>query len=192
MIGTQLFTSTNLRLAAVDAEKDAVQESTWTHDLAYAAQMRDAVAHPLTVVEIKKKFQEIIKDSNDKGNQFIFAIRLKSDDRLIGFIHLPWMSWSNRSTLLRIGIAETTDLQQYGGEALEMALWFIFSELNLFRVTAPVPGYNLEYAALYERTRFTLEVRQREMCYGSGQRWDMLLYGCLAEEWQKAKKEAVL
>ncbi len=154
MIGTQLFSGANLRLAAVDAEKDAALESDWTHDLLYSAQMRPAIAHPLTVLEIKKQFQELVKESSEKGNQFLFAIRLKTDDRLIGFMHLPWMSWSNRSTFLRIGIGETADLQQYGGEAVGLALGFIFSELNLYRVTAPVPGYNLEYDALYERTGF--------------------------------------
>jgi RimJ/RimL family protein N-acetyltransferase len=190
MIGTQLFSGVNLRLTAVDAEKDAAQESVWTHDLSYAAQMRQAIAHPLTVLEIKKQYQEIVKESSDKGSQFFFAIRLKTDDRLIGFMHLPWMSWSNRSSFLRIGMGETADLQQYGGEALGLALGFIFNELNLYRVTAPVPGYNLEYAALYEQTGFVLEVRQREMCYRAGRRWDMLLYGCLVEDWEKLKKEA--
>jgi RimJ/RimL family protein N-acetyltransferase len=189
MIGTQLFNGVNLRLASVDVEKDAAQESVWTHDLVYAAQMHDAVVHPLRTQEIKKKFQEWAKESIEKSTRFFFAIRQKTDDRLIGFVHLPWISWSNRSTFLRIGIGEIADLHQYGGEALEMALGFIFNELNLYRVTAPVPGYNLEYTALYERAGFVLEVRQREMCYRSGQRWDLLLYGCLAEEWQKLSKE---
>ena len=189
MISTQLFSSTNLRLAAVDVEKDAVQESAWTHDLAYAAQMHDAIVHPLRTMEIMKKFQEWAKESSEKGTRFFFAVRQKTDDRLIGFVHLPWMSWSNRSTNLRLGIGVTADLQQYGGEALEMALRFIFNELNFYRVTTPVPGYNLEYTALYEQAGFVLEVRQREMCYRSGQRWDLLLYGCMAEEWQKSKKE---
>jgi RimJ/RimL family protein N-acetyltransferase len=191
MIKTQLFNSANIRLAAVDAEKDAEFESAWTHDLGYAALMRRKIAHPLTVFEIKKQFQEMVKDSSDKGTQYLFAVRTKIEDRLIGFMHLPWMSWSNRSTFLKIGIAETADLQQYGGEVAGLALGFIFSELNLYRVTAPVQGYNLEYAALYERTGFVLEVRQREMCYRAGRRWDMLLYGCLAEDWEKVKKEAL-
>jgi RimJ/RimL family protein N-acetyltransferase len=185
MIASQLFSSVNLRMAAVDVEKDAAQESIWTHDLAYAAQMHDAVVHPLRTMEIKKKFQEWAKESSEKSTRYFFAIRLKSDDRLIGFVHLPWMSWSNRSTILRIGLGETADLQQYGSELLGLALGFIFNELNLYRVTAPVPGYNLDYAALYERSGFMLEVRQREMCYRSGRRWDMLLYGCLAEDWGK-------
>jgi hypothetical protein len=29
------------------------------------------------------------------------------------------------------------------------------------------------------------------MCYRAGRRWDMLLYGCLAEDWEKVKKEAL-
>jgi RimJ/RimL family protein N-acetyltransferase len=187
-IATQLFYSENLRLAAVDAEKDAVLESTWTHDLSYAALRRDIIAHPLSVEKIKKLFQEIVKDSNDKGNQFLFSIRVKADDRLIGFIHLPWIGWSNQVAFLRIGIAEAADLRQYGSEALGLALGFIFNELNLFRVTAPVPEYALEYIGLYERAGFMLEVRQREMSYHAGQRWDMWLYGFLAEDWIKLQK----
>ncbi|MBE3037226.1 MAG: GNAT family N-acetyltransferase [Chloroflexi bacterium] len=152
--------------------------------------MRREIAHPLTAFEIRKQFKELVKEAGEKGNQFFFAIRLKADDRLIGFLQLPWIEWSNGVAILRLGMAEAEDLRQYGREVLGLALVFIFNELNLYRVTAPVTEYNTEYAALYEQAGFTLEVRQREMCYRAGRRWDMLLYGCLAEDWGRIEKEA--
>ena len=185
MIGTQLFESTDIHLTAIDPEKDAVLESAWMHDLSFADLQRQGTFHHLSVVEAKKHFEEMQKEAEEKGNQFHFAIRMTSDQRLIGFVHIAWVSWSNGSAFMRLVIAEPDDLGRYGQAALDMLLAYVFCELNLYRVTVILPEYNREMADLYERAGFQVEVRMRDFYYRSERLWDQLIYGMLSEEWQK-------
>jgi RimJ/RimL family protein N-acetyltransferase len=185
MIGTQLFEGTEIHLTAIDAEKDAVLESAWMHDLSFADLQRQGTLHHLSVVEAKKHFEEMQKEASEKGNQFHFAIRVKSDQRLIGFVHIANVSWSNGSAFMRLVIAEPDDLGRYGQVVLDMLLTYVFRELNLYRVTVILPEYNREMAELWERAGFQLEVRMRDFYYRSGRLWDQLIYGMLSEEWQK-------
>jgi len=185
MIGTQLFEGQDTHLTAIDPEKDAVLESAWMHDLRFADLQRAGTLHHLSVVEAKKQFEEMQKEAEEKGNQFHFAIRLKSDERLIGFVHIAWISWSNSSAFMRLIIAEPDDLGSYGQSVLDMLLEYVFNELNLHRVTVILPEYNREMSDLWERAGFQLEVRMRDFYYRSGRLWDQLIYGLLAEEWRK-------
>jgi len=190
MIGTQLFEGNDIHLTAIDAEKDALLESAWMHDLNFADLQRQGTFHHLSVVEAKKYFIDMQKEAAEKGNQFHFAIRMKSDERLIGFAHIAWVSWSNGSAFIRLVIAEPDDLGRYGQAALDMLLAYVFNELNLYRVTVILPEYNRGIAGLYEQAGFQLEVRLRDFYYRSERLWDQLIYGMLLDEWQK-KPEVV-
>ena len=185
MIGTQLFEGVDIHLTAIDAEKDAVLESAWMHDLHFADLQRQGTFHHLSVVEAKKHFEEMQKEAEEKGNQFHFAIRVKTGERLVGFVHIAWVSWSNGSAFMRLVIAEPDDLGRYGQAALDMLLGYVFCELNLYRVTVILPAYNQPMADLYERAGFQLEVRMRDFYYRSERLWDQLIYGMLSDEWQK-------
>jgi RimJ/RimL family protein N-acetyltransferase len=139
----------------------------------------------LSVNEAKKHFEDMQKEAEEKGNQFHFVIRVKNDERLIGFVYIAWVPWSNGSAFMRLVIAEWDDLGSYGPAALDMLLAYVFCELNLYRVTVILPEYNRDMADLYKRAGFQLEVRMRDFYYRSGRLWDQLIYGMLSDEWQK-------
>jgi RimJ/RimL family protein N-acetyltransferase len=185
MIGTQLFEGVDIHLTAIDPEKDAVLESAWMQDLSFADLQRQGTFHHPSVGEAKKNFEEMQKEAEEKGNQFHFAIRVKSDPRLIGFVHIAWVSWSNGSAFMRLVIAEPDDLARYGRAVLDMLLRYVFCELNLYRVAVILPEYNREMGDLWEGAGFQLEVRMRDFYYRSGRLWDQLIYGMLSEEWQR-------
>jgi len=189
MIGSQLFEGENVRFTAIDPEKDAMLHSTWMQDLRYADLQHNGTFHHLSVFEARNQFVNMLKESAEKSNQFYFAIRKKKDEGLIGFVYLPEFSWSNGSVLMRLLIAENDDLHPYGREALDMALVYIFHELNLYRVSMIVPEYNREMTELYEQAGFQLEVRMRDFCYRGGSHWDQLNYGCLLADWQHKQAE---
>lgn len=189
MIGTQLFEGTHIHLTALDAEKDAVLHSSWTHDQVYAALIQSGTYRNLAHFEAKKQLEEMQKEASEKRNQFYFAIRTKTDERLVGFFFLPFVDWSNGCGFMRLVLAESEDLQAFGREALDMALKYAFSELNLYRVTVMLPEYHHPLIELFERSGFVQEVRLREYCFRSGRWWDMLDYGCLSEDWQRLHGE---
>jgi RimJ/RimL family protein N-acetyltransferase len=68
-----------------------------------------------------------------------------------------------------------------------MLLRYAFDELNLFRLTALIPEYNPPAIGLFSKMGFCEEVRRREALERDGQRWDLLQYGILAEEWSERK-----
>jgi RimJ/RimL family protein N-acetyltransferase len=64
---------------------------------------------------------------------------------------------------------------------------FAFSELNLHRLTARVPEYNLAALALFRKAGFVEEVRRREAYQRDARRWDDIHLGLLAADWQSGQ-----
>lgn len=192
MITTQLFESPNLRLTAIDPEQDAKIETAWTYDLDYAQNVMDVPARPLGALELKKKHEEDQKHSDDRGNQYSFAIRLKEGNQLAGFIRFPFIFWVHSSAWLRLGIADPAILARFGGEALQMALRYSFTELNLYRVETALAEYQHEMIDLLEGAGFLQEIRRRQVFYRNGRYYDALHFGLLHDEWKlKAAEEVV-
>ena len=86
---------------------------------------------------------------------------------------------------MAFGKAEMTELLM--GEALSLALTYAFEELNLYRLSAAVPAYDLDACRGYEKAGYTLEVCQRQAIFRDGRYWDWLLYGILSEEWAASR-----
>ena len=55
--------------------------------------------------------------------------------------------------------------------------------MNLFRLSAIVPEYNTAAVALLKKFGFVEEVRRRQSVERDNQRWDVLVFGLLREEW---------
>ena len=189
MIRTPLFESQNLWLTAIDPAEDARIESGWTYDLNYAQHLLETPARPLGALELKKKHEETQKKVDEQGNQYGFAIRLKEDDQLAGFVRFPFIFWVHSSAWLRLGIADPGILERFGREALDLALYYGFRELNLYRIETVLPANQADFIALFEQAGFLLEVRRRQAFYRDGRYYDALHFGMLQVEWQAAAEE---
>jgi len=180
----QLFESLNLRLTAVNPEEDGKAEAAWTYDLDYAQDMMRMPARPLGPVEIKKIHEEDQKHAEEHGNQYYFAIRLKDGDHLAGFIRFPFVHWMHSSAWMRLAIADPSILQRFGREALELALYYGFRELNLYRIETVLAEYQIDLIDLMENAGFLMEVRRRQALYRNGRYHDALHFGLLKTEWK--------
>ncbi len=110
-------------------------------------------------LQIKKRFEAIESALLEKDERFYFTIRMREDDRIIGFAEIPWIEWSNTSGSVRLGIGEAGERRKgYGSEALYLLLRFAFEELNLFRLSAEVPAYNTPALGLFTKFGFVEEV----------------------------------
>lgn len=184
-ISTPLFAGTLVQLGSIDPEKDPEIESRWTHEPAFMRMMYSEPMRPLSVHQIKKKNEALEKEIEDEKNLFHFRIRTMSDGRLIGFGEIRHISWPTRGGFIRLGIGSPQDWRKgYGYEALHLLLRSAFFEINLYRLTAAIPAYNLPAIKIFEKAGFRQEVCRREALIRDARPWDELLYGLLAEEWK--------
>ncbi len=179
-----LFEGVQIRLAPRDPERDAEIEAQWTNDPEYMHRVQAGPAVPHSPQYIKKRYAD---DAKDKQH-FVFALRTRADDRLIGFAALRWAEWTHQWALLSLGIGAAEDRDRgYEAEALKLILRYAFTELNLHRVNAVVFEYDVRLLQLLERAGFQIEVRRREAIRREGRRWDALHLGLLRAEWERGQ-----
>lgn len=183
-IQTQLYEGKDIRFGPIDYEKDPEVEARWTHDSDFLRMMDTAPARPMSAALVKKQYEKLEKQMEERKNQYYFTIRARDDDRLIGKAMVQWIEWTNGNGYLRLGIGAAEDRGKgYGKQALQMLLRIAFAELNLFRVSALVPEYNTAAVALLKKLGFVEEVRRRQAVERDNKRWDLLVFGLLQEEW---------
>jgi len=180
-----LYEAERICLAPIDHEKDPEIVSRWTHDAEYLRMLEMEAARPLSPAQVKKKLESIEKEMDEHKNQFHFTVRMRSDDRLIGFAQVSWIEWTHGSGWIKMGIGAKEDRRcGYGTEVLGLLLRFAFDELNLFRLSALVPKYNEGALRLLKKANFTEEVRRRQALQRFGRCWDLLNLGLLRDEWR--------
>jgi RimJ/RimL family protein N-acetyltransferase len=188
-IDKPLFKGKLIRFGQIDHEKDPGIVAGWTHNARFMRNMYPEPMRPLCAWQVKKKLEELEKSIEEDKNLFHFRIRTCSDDRLVGIAELTWISWTNLSGYIRLGIGSTEDQRQgYGSETLSMLLRYAFDELNLYRLTAIIPEYNLPAQGLFKKFGFVEEVRRREGLERDSRRWDLLQFGLLKDEWKEIQE----
>ena len=186
-IETQLFEGKLIRLAPIDHEKDPEVESRWTHDLTLMRSLSQKAAMPLSVAQMKKRYEAIEKEVDESKKLFHFTIRSKADDRLLGFVRIEWIEWTHGTGNLKMAIGDQADRSKgYGSEALRLILRFAFSELNLYRLTAIFGSDNLGALNFLQKFGFVEEVRRRKALMRDGQTWDVIHMRLLRDEWLAA------
>ncbi len=184
-ISAPLFEGQLIRLTPVDHEADPETVAAWTHNDEFMRLYSPQPVRPLTVEQVKKKFEQIDKEMDEDNNLFHFAIRPHDEQRLIGEARLQWIEWTNGNAWVKLGIPNPQDRHHgYGSEALRLLMRFAFRELNLYRLTISLPEYNARAIAFFEKAGFIVEVRRREAINRMGRRWDLIDMGILLPEWE--------
>lgn len=181
---TQLFQSENLVLEAYDPEKDAADEASFTYDPGYVSAIDGGlIPHPLNTYEVKKLREEEIKKGEDNGRFFFFAIRLKSDNRFLGFLSFPDVFWFNRYAFFKLRIGDPDLSKTYYVEALNLALRYGFEELGLYSIYTATGDFEPEILKALTDAGFNISVRQRENVFRFGKLWDRIFVEILQEAW---------
>lgn len=188
MYDITLFYGKTIELTAVDPEKDAAEMAGWLQQPDFYHRVMQNHYHPVTEEEVKKRLNELIKRADEKRDCFFYMLRLRENQRKIGFAQLPMIFWAHQYGQIFINFAQPEDLQSYGDEALELILQYGFLEANLFRLSTPLAAYDKETIALYERHGFIREVVRREAVFHEGCYYDELEYGLLLDEYLKNKE----
>ncbi len=178
-----------VRLASIEVDNDAPLESRWSHDSEYLRMLGVSPALPLSVSQVKQRYQAIEKEADEAKTLFYFAIRTQpgsgSPIRLVGNARLYRIEWTHGVAWVSLGIGDPADRRQgFASEALHLLAHYAFGELNLFRLTAAVPEYNLAALRLFEKAGFTREVCLRQALNRDGRTWNLLHLGLLNAEWK--------
>lgn len=180
MNSMNLFYGERVRLTALRSD-DTQTLARWYEDGEFARLFDSNPAYPKSETALARWLDNVERDKD----AFAFAIRLLYSDDLIGYVDLDGVQWANRAGWLAIGIGSSAHRGKgYGTEAMRLMLRFAFHELNLHRVQLTVFSYNEAAMRLYERLGFQREGVYREFLLRGGQRYDMILYGLLAHEWE--------
>lgn len=184
-IQKQLFVGNTICLGPIDHEKDPAIISQWTHNPEYLRMVDTVPAYPNSAAQAKKKLEALEKKLDESKNLYWFHIRDREDDRLLGFATIRWIEWTHGTGWVHLGIGSPQDWRKgLGTQVLDLLLDYAFSELNLFRLSAVIPEYNLGAQRLFQKAGFIEEVRRRQALNRDGRRWDLLMYGLLREEWE--------
>ncbi len=183
-MNNQLFAGKHIRLAPPNAERDAEIESQWTHNVEFMRTMYAESMRPLSPNAIKKKYEASQQDSHHMPNEIHFAIRTQTDDRLVGFVRLMRIDWSNGGARLFLTIADEKDRGKgFGREAMQLGLHYAFLEMNLYRLSTHALESNQRGLAFLHKHGFVDEVRRRQAVYRDSKYWDMILLGLLRDAW---------
>jgi RimJ/RimL family protein N-acetyltransferase len=175
-----------VRLAALDPDKDPEIIARWSFDAEYRRLLDSDPARPERAAPIKAELEK----RAERENSFGFGIHTVPEDRLIGFVNLWIASWASAEAFVGIGIGERAYWGKgYGTDAMQLALRFAFSELNLERVSLEAFANNTRAIRSYEKAGFWLEGVQREWVRRDGQRGDVVSMGVLREEWAQINDE---
>ncbi|MCP4539625.1 MAG: GNAT family N-acetyltransferase [Chloroflexi bacterium] len=180
IINTNLLRGDRVHLTAF-REDDASTMARWSEDMGYLRLQETNLALPRTKAAIAADLEGQSKSSNT----LVFAIRPVDGDELIGFVGFYEIEWANQVAWFGIGIGDRSNWGKgYGSEAMHLALWYAFCELNLYGLHLTVIDYNERAIALYEKMGFQREGVFRQFGWRDGKRYDMILYGILRPEWE--------
>ncbi len=188
-LATSLYTGRLVRLTRIEYDKDPETISVWTQQSAFLRALNVKPVQLLSPPQVRKQLEKIEKSVESEKNIFYFHIRPLQDERLVGCAKIYWINWPSGVGMLQFVIGPSEQKKGYGADALALLLRFAFDELNLYRLMAILPEYNLAAIHLARKFGFMEEIRQRESIEREGRRWDALSFGLLRHEWSGQKVE---
>jgi RimJ/RimL family protein N-acetyltransferase len=185
---TDLFHGNLVHLTVEEPEVQAASFSRWFRNTEFSRLLATA---PEILWSSNKIKEWIEKDyEKEKPEGYFFTVRANQNDQLIGFFGLWDIEVNHLNSIIAIGIGEPEYWGKgYGSEAMQLALRYAFTELNLHRVSLFVFAYNKRAIQSYYKTGFRLEGIQRKAMLRDGERHDIVAMGILREEWEARQHE---
>jgi RimJ/RimL family protein N-acetyltransferase len=172
-----MLKSTHLYLGPIKAD-DLPLLLEWVNDREQV--LLNAPYKPIAEARHREWFAAIQR----RNDAFIFGIRLRDANKLIGSCQLHSISHVHRSAELQIRLGDVEERGRgYGTEAVRLLLDFAFKDLNLHRIYLNVLGTNSRAIRVYEKIGFVREGVGREAAHIDGRYVDIIQMGMLADEY---------
>jgi ribosomal-protein-alanine N-acetyltransferase len=136
---------------------------------------------PVTVVSEEKD----IKISFDSKDETYLMIVKKLKNQPIGFIRVNCLTNPSRNVWLRMIIGDKNSWgKHYASNALQLVLKWLFSELNIHRVTLETYATNKRAFKFFKKIGFKQEGIAREAHFSDGTFDDIICCGLLKREFK--------
>ena len=169
-----------LRLRAPEQE-DIPRFVQWLNDPPVRAGL--TLYMPLSVSNEERWFENML-NAPEEERSLVIEVKEENSWVPLGNCGLHNIDWRNRSADAGIFIGEVNRWNQgYGTEATQLLLAHGFETLNLHRIALRVYENNPGAIRSYEKVGFTVEGRQRQAEFQSGEYWDVILMSVLRSEW---------
>jgi RimJ/RimL family protein N-acetyltransferase len=142
----------------------------WANDI--AAARLDTAFRPVHLVDIVRQCENAGQDQT----RVSFAVRKRTDPKIIGYLHIHNISSVHRSADIGIRIGEEKFRGQgYGTEAMGLAMQYCWDHLNLQRLTLIVFRNNARAIRVYRAVGFRKEGLLKKMLFIDGTWIDVLV-----------------
>jgi len=183
-----LFIGKQICLTAEDPETMAKAFAHWALDSEYLRLLDSDPPRLWSEKQYKDWFEKDLE--KDHPNDFFFMIRPLESQEPIGFLGLFELYWNHGDALVAIALGDRQYWGNgYGTDAMKTLLRYVFTELNLRRVTLIVFDYNPRAIRSYEKCGFIREGTVRSVIQREGRRWDWHYMGILREEWERLNEK---
>ncbi len=129
--------------------------------------------------------QSLVEFNADRSLRLILLH--KEDSKIIGTVNFSNFVWGVfQSCTLGYSLAEAAQGKGYMTEALEVAIDYVFGELNMHRIMAAYLPHNQRSGNLLKRLGFVVEGYARDYLLINGQWQDHILTSLINPEWELA------
>lgn len=120
-----------------------------------------------------------------EGDRLVLAVATRQDERLVGEVHLEWLSRKHRQGEMGFVFNPEYQGRGYATEAAEAALRLGFAGLGLHRIVGHCDARNHPSARLMERLGMRKEAHFVHNRIFKGQWDEELVYAMLDHEWRE-------
>ena len=143
-----------------------------------------------TDIKTTRKFIEnVLSRYENKLDEFVFGIELKSENKLIGVVRVFNVCFSNRRGEFSSILNPNYQRKGYIGEAWQGLLKHCFETLGLNRIQSYVTVDNIPSQRKNDKAGLTLEGRLRQYWYQKNEYYDALVYSIVADDYHRLKEE---
>jgi ribosomal-protein-alanine N-acetyltransferase len=155
----------------------------WANDV--AAARLDGAFRPVNLTDVIRQCETAGKDPS----RVMFAIRRRTDPKIIGYLHIQNVNAVHRSADIGIRIGEEKHRGQgLGREALVLGLDYCWQHLNLERVALIVFRNNTRAIKAYKAAGFKREGLLKRLFFVDGAWVDVLLMAAFRSSRKRARR----
>jgi len=180
-----MFRGEKIQLAAVQREY-LPKYVEWLNDWEIAQFLKPGIPMPFNLEDETDWFENRRKSKDN----FLFAILILDDNKLIGNCGLHNVNLKNRKAVFGIFIGDKNYWNKgYGTDATRTLLRFAFEELGLNLVELEVYAFNQRAIRAYEKAGFRQAGVHRQGLYRNGKFHDEYIMSILREEWERSSQQ---
>ncbi len=169
-----------VRLRAYD-RKDIDKAWEYVNDPEVKRFLVPGIPFPLRKDDEAKWYESLNPSST---NSYSFAIERLADGEYIGGCGINEVDWKNSHALVGIFLGKQFCNNGYSTDAMRVLVNFIFSEMNLHKVSLLTYGFNKRAIRSYEKVGFKVEGVLKENIYREGRYHDEIIMSIFKEEWK--------